>query len=97
MQSKVNTKVLMFGAYSALLYPGLLCIGWALMAGFVPPVSPSASADDLVRLYQDNAFLIRAGMVITMFGALMAMPLGATAAYFISRVEGFVGPLSLLQ
>jgi hypothetical protein len=36
-------------------------------------------------------------MVIVMFGALMAMPLGATVAYFIRRIEGFVGPLTLLQ
>lgn len=97
MNGKVNTKVLMFGAWGALLYPGMLCIGWWWMAGFVPPIEPTATADDLLRMYQDNAFLIRAGMVITMFGAMMAMPLGATVAYFISRIEGFLGPLSMLQ
>ena len=36
-------------------------------------------------------------MVVTMLGATMAMPLGATVAYLISRIEGFFGPLSILQ
>ena len=97
MNDKVNTKVLMFGAWGALLYPGLLIIGWLWLAGFVPPPPPTASAEQIVDIYQHHAVAIRAGMVITMFGAVMAMPLGATVAYFISRIEGFFGPLSILQ
>ena len=97
MNDKVNTKVLMFGAWGALLYPGLLIIGWLWLAGFVPPPPPTASAEHIVDIYQHHAVAIRAGMVITMFGAVMAMPLGATVAYFISRIEGFFGPLSILQ
>lgn len=97
MNGKVNTRVLMFGAWGALLYPGLLIIGWWWMAGFVPPPEPNDTAADIVNRFNGNLFGIRAGMVVTMFGAMMAMPLGATAAYFISRIEGFVGPLTMLQ
>ena len=97
MNNKVNTRVLMFGAWGALLYPSLLIIGWWWMAGFVPPPEPNDTAADIVNRFNGNLFGIRAGMVITMFGAMMAMPLGATAAYFISRIEGFVGPLTMLQ
>jgi hypothetical protein len=97
MDDKVNTRVLMFGAWGALLYPGLLILGWLWLAGFVPPPPPTASAEQIVHIYQHHAVAIRAGMVITMFGAVMAMPLGATVAYFISRIEGFFGPLSILQ
>lgn len=97
MNHKVNTKILMFGAWGALLYPGLLCIGWLWLAGFVPPVEPTASAAEIAGRFQGNLFGIRAGMVVTMFGAMMAMPLGATVAYFISRIEGFVGPLTMLS
>jgi hypothetical protein len=97
MDKKVNTKVLMFGAWAALLYLGLLCIGWWGFAGFVPPLEPTTPANDVAGYFQEHSFRLRAGMVITMFGAVMAMPLGATAAYFISRIEGFVGPLTMLQ
>jgi len=97
MNHKVNTKILMFGAWGALLYPGLLIVGWLFLAGFVPPPEPTASPADIVNLYQLHSFGIRAGMVITMFGAMMYMPLGATLTYFISRIEGFFGPLSVLQ
>ena len=97
MDHQVNTKVLMFGAWGALGYPVLLCIGWWWMAGFVPPPEPTLGAAQMAARFEQNLFGIRAGMVICMFGALMAMPLGATAAYFISRIEGFFGPLSMLQ
>jgi hypothetical protein len=97
MDNKVNTKILMFGAWGALLYPGLLILGWLMMAGFVPPPQPTASASDIVNLYQQRGFGIRAGMVVTMFGAVMYLPLGATLSYFITRIEGFFGPLSILQ
>ncbi|HTK66041.1 MAG TPA: hypothetical protein VL595_26935 [Pseudonocardia sp.] len=93
----VNTRVLMFGAWSALFYPGLLILGWWGLAGFVPPPEPTSSAADIVGYYTAHATAIRAGMVVSMFGAVMAMPLGATVAYFIRRVEGFVGPLTMLQ
>ena len=95
--NNVNTKVLMFGAWAALLYPGLLIIGWWLMAGFVPPPEPTASAQEIVGYYTAHTTAIRAGMVVTMFGAVMTMPMGATAAHFIRRIEGFVGPLTMLQ
>ncbi len=97
MDNRVNTKVLMIGAWAALLYPVLLILGWWCLAGFVPPIAPTATASELVSTYQQNAVWIRAGMVVTMLGATMAMPLGATVAYLISRIEGFFGPLSILQ
>ena len=97
MDTKVNTRILMFGAWSALFYPGLIIAGWLFMAGFVPPPLPTASPSDIVTQYQGNLFGIRLGMVITMFGAMMYMPLGATVSYFLTRIEGFFGPLSALQ
>jgi hypothetical protein len=97
VDSKVNTKVLMFGAWAALLYPGLLILGWWGLAGFVPPPAPGAASQGIVAYYQTHAVGIRAGMVVAMFGAMTAMPLGATVAYFIRRVEGFTGPLTMLQ
>jgi hypothetical protein len=97
MNTQVNTKVLMFGAWAALLYPGLLCLGWWLAAGFMPPHPPSLNSEAVAAIYQRDASSIRLGMVITMFGAAMFLPLGATVAFFISRIEGFFGPLSILQ
>jgi hypothetical protein len=97
MDDKVNISVLRFGVWAALLYPGLLILGWWVLAGFMPPPKPLASTHAIVLLYRSNATGIRAGMVITMFGAVMAMPLGATVAYFIRRIEGFTGPLTMLQ
>jgi hypothetical protein len=97
MPERVNIPILKFGVWAALLYPGLLILGWWFLADFVPPLEPSASATEVVDHYSERTTGMRAGMVIVMFGAAMAMPLGATVAYFIRRIEGFVGPLTLLQ
>jgi len=96
MNKKVNTKVLMFGAWSALFYLGLLCIGWWLIAGFIPPHLPTSNAEQVANLFAQDSMRIRIGMVITMFGAAMYIPLGATITFFISRIEGFFGPVSFL-
>jgi hypothetical protein len=97
MPERVNIPVLRFGVWAALLYPGLLILGWWLLADFVPPPHPGAAASDIVHQYHEHTTRIRAGMVLCMFAAVMAMPLGATVAYFIRRIEGFTGPLTLLQ
>jgi hypothetical protein len=39
-----------------------------LLAGFVPPPAPTLSAEDISALYRDNAWAIRSGMVISLFG-----------------------------
>jgi hypothetical protein len=97
MAERVNINVLRFGVWAALLYPALLIAGWWLLADFVPPPQPDAGASEILDHYRDRTTGIRAGMVIVMFGAVMAMPLGATVAYFIRRIEGFTGPLTMLQ
>lgn len=93
---KVNTTVLRFGAWSNLLYLGFLCVGWWFIAGFIPPYSPTESAEFWASMYQTNTFRLRLGMVLCMFGAVMYMVLGVTSTYLISRAEGFFGPVSLL-
>jgi hypothetical protein len=60
----VDQKICAWGGpfCAAMLGAGLL------MAGFVPPPSPSLSAQEVATLYQDRASLIRAGMVLGLFG-----------------------------
>jgi hypothetical protein len=45
------------------------CIGIGLlMAGFVPPPSPNLPAEEVAAFYQENAGMIRAGMIIGLVG-----------------------------
>jgi hypothetical protein len=39
-----------------------------LLAGFIPPPSPNLSASEIAALYQANPNMIRAGMVLSLFG-----------------------------
>ena len=39
-----------------------------LMAGFVPPPSPMLTANEIAAIYASNASMIRAGMVLGLFG-----------------------------
>ena len=97
MNTKANSTILMFGAWSALIYPILIILGWWIMAGFIPPPKPSATAAEIVSRIQGNTLGIRAGMVVTMFAAMFAIPLCATVTYFLTKIEGFFGPLSVMQ
>ena len=65
----------------------LLGIG-LLLAGFVPPPSPNLSAEELAAIYQAKPNLIRAGMVIGLFGmAGWAALIGAISAQM-RRMQG---------
>lgn len=74
-----------------LLFGGLIAAGW------IPPVSPSETADEIAQRYADNANGIRLGAVLMLFGAGFTVPLGALIAAHIKRIEGEFSPLAYIQ
>lgn len=84
-------------AWAGPLYVVGSLIGWALVAGFVPPPRADWSADQVAQFFTDNSVRIRAGMVLT----LLFQPLyvvWSVAIYRIMRtMEGKHGTLSMVQ
>jgi hypothetical protein len=67
----------------------LFMIGFFLVAGFIPPPSPNASAHDIGEFYRQHSTGIRVGMVISMFAAGLTGPWVAAMTVQLRRIEGW--------
>jgi hypothetical protein len=94
MRASAKTKLNLFGAWCAIGYLITVFGGWGLCAGFLPPVSPSAGAEEIASLFAADLTRIRIGMVIVMFSALIFIPFVAVIAKFIARIEDGAGVLT---
>lgn len=65
----------------ALFFSALLC------SQFLPVPSPSLSQDEVVTMYQQNASLIRIGMVQLMISGMFISPLIAVISLHLRRIE----------
>ena len=90
-------KLHIFGVWSGMCYLLLITIGWWFLAGFLPPHAPTADGAMIAQIYSEHIVLIRLGLIITMFAAMMYLPFAAVAAVCIKDVEGEAGILTLLQ
>lgn len=97
MNRRVHTRIQLFGTWCSLFYVTALVIGWWLLAGYLPPHAPSAGAEEIAFYYQQDAVMIRLGMIFVMFGAAAYIPFTAVVAQQISRIEGGVGVLTISQ
>jgi hypothetical protein len=73
---------------------GVLLLGWAIIAGFLPPHHPSASVDEIAAIFQGGVTHIRIGMVLLMVGAVLCVPFTAILAQYVARIEGKPGILT---
>jgi len=68
-----------------------------LLAGFIPPPSPNASAEQIAQMYQDHANLIRTGLILTVVAAALLGPYFAVISVQMRRMEGSRPILANLQ
>jgi hypothetical protein len=62
------------------------CIGIWFIAGYVPPVAPAATADQIAAFYQANPERIRIGLLLTMFSATLWIPWAAALSAQMKRM-----------
>lgn len=91
-QAKYRTNL--FCAWAGFGYLGVLLLGWALVAGFLPPHRPAAGVAEIAAIFQGDVTRIRIGMVLTMIGAALCIPFTAILARYIARIEGSPGVLT---
>ena len=66
-----------------------VCLGAGLlMAGFVPPPSPTLTADQIAALYQADSVLIRTGMLLALTGIAGYIALVAAISVQMRRMRG---------
>lgn len=69
---------------------------WLVM-GFIPPPSPSASADTIRQMYIDHQTRIRVGLILTVVSCGLAFPWAVAIAVQMQRIEGRWSPMALSQ
>lgn len=90
------------GVHRACVYSGFACVlvfllGFWVVAGFIPPPDPDDNAAEIAELFRDDKNSIRAGMIISMFGAALIAPWVTAVSVQIRRIEGKHSPLAFLQ
>lgn len=84
MEARVQ-RVLVWSGPAMLL---LWIAAFVFIAGFFPPSSPSASADQIVELYADNTGMIKLGMVISMAASALLVPWAVALSGQLKRIDG---------
>ena len=68
-----------------------------LVAGFLPPISPDLSAEQVAAVYTEDANRIRAGSILMLAGACFAIPFFASISAAMRRMRGGLDGLCLAQ
>src|SRR5205823_5916804 len=71
--------------------------GGMLVAGWLPPASPGASAAEVGAYYRDHTDAIRVTSIFITIGGVLLIPTIAVVSLWITRIEGSRGPLSYVQ
>lgn len=74
-------------------------VGFVVFADFVPPPSPDDSAEEVARVFQDNTFGIRFGLLLTLFVSPLYASWAAALAAQMKRIRGthpILGDLQLV-
>jgi MFS family permease len=81
-------------AWSGLVFLGFWLIGFGVIAGFLPPPSPSLSNEQLAEYFSSNRMSIQIGIVISMVGTGFLGPWLGVLTVQMKRIEGRYSPLA---
>lgn len=94
MKAITRSKIQMLGLWMGAGYMATILVGWALIAGFVPPPPPTTSVEQVTALFQSDYTRIRIGMVFVMLSAFLFCPFAAVLSQVLARIEDGAGVLS---
>lgn len=94
----VHDKFLMrLGAWSGFAYIAMFGLGWLVLAHFMPPIAPSASAAAVAARYTEHHWALMVAAVAMMVSTVMLLPLGALLMQLTAKIERGVGALTLMM
>jgi hypothetical protein len=93
----MNTKTQIVCLYAIPAFILLYIAAFIGLSNFVPPPSPSLTGEELVVLFENNRFGIRAGQLLCMVFSILYMPWSAVISVQMARIEGRYPVLSCLQ
>jgi hypothetical protein len=85
----MHTRIQIFCAWCIPAFIAIYLFGFIGLSGFVPPPSPTLSAEQVAAIFEQNRNAIRAGQLICMvFAGLLYIPFTVLISVHIARVEG---------
>ena len=81
-------RIHLVGAWSLHIFLLTYLLGLWLLSDFVPAHEPMATAEEIAKIYVEDANLIRAGMLFIMIAAAFYLPWTVTVSALIRRMEG---------
>jgi hypothetical protein len=84
-------------AWGGLVAMAIWGVGFFALSGFVPPPSPSRTAQEVAQQFRDNTIRIQAGLALTCLGTAFLGPWVAAVSTFMKRMEGRAAPLATAQ
>jgi hypothetical protein len=75
----------------------LWVIGFWVFARFIPPPSPQDTAQEIAHRFATDTDMIRAGLVLLMFGGALYAPWSAVITVQLKRIEGRYSPMAYTQ
>jgi hypothetical protein len=97
MEAQMNRTAQLLCAWSGPVLVVLFTIGFVLLAGFIPPPSPTDSPQEITAMYRENLTEIRIGMVLSILAVGLMFPWGAAIAAQTRRTEGGFPVLTYTQ
>jgi hypothetical protein len=68
-----------------------------IIAGVIPPMDPSDTAEQIAAIYAENELRIRIGLALMILFAFLFAPFFALLSRQVRRIEGYWGVMSLTQ
>jgi hypothetical protein len=94
----VTSRMQLVCIWSGILAAVLFGLGWAVIAGFIPPPLPSDSARQITAFYSTDRTAIRAGQTLGLVAAIGFVPFFALISAHIYRIErGRLPLLAVMQ
>lgn len=84
-------------AWAGVVMLALFLVTFILIAGLVPPLSPTASAHEIARFLIEHKLRVRLGIALTLLAACVALPFLSVICLRVRRVEGTWGVLAVTE
>jgi hypothetical protein len=84
-------------AWCGLIAMMIWIVGFFALSGFVPPPSPSRTAEEVAQQFRNSTVRIQVGLALTCLGAAFLGPWVAAVTTFMRRMEGRHSPLATAQ
>jgi len=94
---RINATAQRICAWCGPLFALIFFIGFGVIAGFIPPPSPGASAEHVAAVFRGNPNSIRLGLVVSMYSGALTVPWIAAISVQLRRIEGRHSPLTYAQ